>query len=45
MPDCWIGTARPTSLVNLVAIIAASRIVDIVALTVDLLRRPAPITE
>jgi hypothetical protein len=26
MPACWIGTAQPTSSVNLVAIIVASRV-------------------
>ena len=26
MPACWIGTAQPTSSVNLVAIIVASRL-------------------
>jgi hypothetical protein len=39
MPACWIGTAQPTSCVNLVAIIVASRVVDLVALTVARMRR------
>jgi hypothetical protein len=31
MPACWIGTVQPTSSVNLVVIMAASQVFDVLA--------------